>query len=364
MARIGIDAVPLQRLNGGIGYYLFYLLTELIKLRPNDQLILFIFEKTVEIDVFAKHPNVEIICYSNFSLGHRIWSQTVLSYACVRNKIDLFWGPTQSIPLLKRRGMKTLITIHDFVYRLYPETTPLVSRIYFRLFSKWMLKTANRIIAVSNGTANKLAEFYDLKVNAIIEPPLKTPICIQPRMNFFLENKMYLVSVGTLEPRKNLEALVETYINTLKKVALDQVLPLVIIGSGGWKNGDLLEALDRAKRNFPSHIHLMGYTSDELLASILSGARYTVMMSKYEGYGMPLAESRVCRTAIICTDIPEMREAAEEDGLFLDQNTWEETIEHQFLKETPIRQPKETSYRTNAEKGIQLSRLIDELLDN
>jgi glycosyltransferase involved in cell wall biosynthesis len=357
VANIGTDASPLQNLNGGISFYLFYLLDELIKLRPEDTFYLFITKETEALNHFKQYPNVVFKSYSTYSLGHSIWSQTFLAFACIKYKIDLFYGPSPSIPLIKRPAMKTLLTLHDFVYRLHPETMPLVSRVYFTLFARLLLNSANAIIAVSKGTSAKLTQFYGLSANEIIEPPLKTTL--QPQE----VPKSYLITVGTLEPRKNLQRLLQVYLQTLKTMPTDQVLPLLIVGSGGWKNKLLLKTLQEAQSNYPNHIRPLGFVPDSQLAHLLSGARYCLMMSKYEGYGMPLAESRLCGTPVICTDQEEMREAAENDGIFL-PDPWESHIVPYFLKAIKPVSLKSPNYPSNKTKAIRLSNLINHLLTN
>ena len=358
MSRIGIDATPLQKLNGGISYYLYYLLDELIKIRSNDTFYLFVERETKELQLFKAYPNVRIYPIKYYSLGHSFWAQTLLSYACIKTKIDVFWGPTQSIPLIKRPSMKTVLTQHDFVYRLHPETVPWVSRLYFQLFSRFMISQANVITAVSNGTGEKMEKFYGRKADCIITPPLKKSAYFRSDIQCHLQalslkNKQYLVFVGTLEPRKNLERLLAVYLQVLS-TSPDEVLPLVIIGSGGWKNKKLKALLE--EKLFPDHIRALGYVTDEMQANILSGARYCMLMSKYEGYGMPLAESRMCGTAVICTDQLELRQAAENDGVFLDAN-WEETIRPYFLAKAAISLVKCPNYASNQEKAKQLESL-------
>ena len=358
MSRIGIDATPLQKLNGGISYYLYYLLDELIKIRPNDTFYLFVDHETEELKLFKACPNVIIHPIKYYSLGHSFWAQTFLAYACIKTKIDVFWGPTQSIPLIKRPKMKTLLTQHDFVYRLHPETVPWVTRLYFQLFSPFMISQANVITAVSNGTDEKMETFYGRKADCIITPPLKKSAYFRTDIQnhlqaLSLKNKQYLVFVGTLEPRKNLEKLLMVYLQVLS-TSPDEVLPLVIIGSGGWKNKKLKGMLETELHM--DHIRVIGYVTDELQANILSGARYCILMSKYEGYGMPLAEARMCGTPVICTDQLEMRQAAENDGVFLDAN-WERTIRPYFLAKGTIRLVKSPNYISNQEKAKKLESL-------
>ncbi len=229
--RIGVDATPLQQLHGGISYYTFFLLDELIQIRENDTFFLFNNKITDHLEHFRKYKNVRIATYPPSFVGHSIWAQTLLSYGCWIEKIDLFWGTTQSIPLFKRSSTKTILTLHDFVYLICPETTSLFKKIYLKLLCRKMLQKADIILPVSAGTGSKLQRFYNIDYHSIISPPLKPQMTFEQtsRHNF----KKYLVVIGTLEPRKNLQSLIDVYLEMLKNYPAEDILPLVIIG-GRW----------------------------------------------------------------------------------------------------------------------------------
>lgn len=362
--RIGVDAVPLQKLHGGVSYYIFFLLDELVQLRPNDSFFLFINQESTDIQYFTKYKNVTISICSPSLIGHSIWAQTALSYACWIKAIDVFWGTTQSIPLLKKARMKTLFTLHDFVYLLCPETMSIYKKTYLKVFSRWMFKRADAILPNSKGTGEKLKKLYGIDYHTVIHPPLKSQVVFKEDPAEFLRShhllpKKYLITIGTLEPRKNFQKLIEVFLLTLEQHSPEKVLPLVIVGGGGWKNRELVEVLALAKKKYPDHFYLMGYRTDEEIAYLLSGALYCLMVSKYEGYGMPLSESRMCRTRVICLDQPEMREAAENDGIFLNSKTWETEIKRYLLSTSETRNPRPVQYLSNKEKAVIISEIID-----
>ncbi len=76
---------------------------------------------------------------------------------------------------------------------------------------------------------------------------------------------------------------------------------------------------------------------------------------------MPIAESRMCRTPVICLDTPEMREAAENDGYFLSENNWREEIQPYILASSQIQYIDKTSYLSNKDKAFKISKTIDSL---
>src|SRR5205823_1237020 len=121
------------------------------------------------------------------------------------------------------------------------------------------------------------------------------------------------------------------------------------------------EKLKIAEKQFPDKIKLLGRISDDALSHLLSGARYYICFSFYEGYGMPLAEARACRTPVICFDQPEMREAAENDGIFLPSVGFEDILsQHLLAQDLPI--PSACRYISNEEKAHLFSHAILDLL--
>jgi glycosyltransferase involved in cell wall biosynthesis len=229
-----------------------------------------------------------------------------------------------------------------------------------------MILKTNAILPISRGTGQKLEQFYQLKFTAIVNPPLKPQIFFREGIDSFLKAhflkfKQYIVVVGTLEPRKNFQQLISVYLQSIEIYGLDRILPLVMIGGGGWKNEKLREMLTGTQQRYPSHFFVQGYITDDELAFFLSGARYYLMLSKYEGYGMPLAEARTCRTAVICLDQIEMKEAAEDDGIFLNSDEWEKEIVPYLLIDSEVQYPRKVLYESNQEKALRISEIIDQL---
>jgi glycosyltransferase involved in cell wall biosynthesis len=364
--KIGLDAVPLNHLSGGIGYFIFYLLDALIPLHPNWTFFLYTFSNTGDISHFKKYPNVVVRSIPFLSKSHSVWSQTTLAYELYKDNIDIFWGTTQSIPLLQRKHLKTILLLHDFVFHFFPQTVSSLKCFFLKLFTKAMVNRADCIISNSQGTADKLYFLYKERSDLLLHPPLKNTIqfqnkeCVETFLSpYALKYKQYFLTIGTVEPRKNFIALVDNYLNLLS--ANPTLFPLAIVGGGGWKNTQILEKLKKAQAQFPDKIKLLGRVSDEALSHLLSGARYYLCFSLYEGYGMPLAEARHCRTPVICFDQPEMREAAENDGTFLPAIGFEEMLAQYLLMDNPPT-PSKSHYISNQEKARAFSCAILDLL--
>lgn len=369
MKRIGVDTFPLTRQKAGVGYYIFYLLDEVIRLKPESLFFLYAPSSEGDMEHFSKYRNVKLRICPIFGFSHVLWKETSLARMLWFDKIDLFWGATQTIPFFKRKGMKSMLTLYDFTYLIAKESMTPLLRIYLTLFMPRILKQADFIFPISHGTGARLEKYYGLKHHGVVYPPLKSSISLKSQLETEFKLKEhgltyrgYIISIGTLEPRKNFIQLFQIYCSILKQYPLNQVLPLVLIGGGGWKNKEIKELISEAANNYPSHIKFCGYLDDEQLSCFLSGARYYFTLSLYEGYGMPLAEARICGTPTVCFDLPEMREAAENEGIFLKQENLETELLTIFVcNQIETKRPIVTNYGTNRQRALILSNAIDDL---
>ncbi len=369
--RIGVEIWPLVKLHGGISYYIFHLLDELIKQNPDWEFFLYAPARSKTVECFQRHQNVHLHILSLFTFKYIFWRNSILPYSLRKDKIDVFWENVFVIPFLKPRKMKTVLTVYDFVAYLFPETLSLLSVFYHRLITSSTVKKADYIVSISKGTAKRLNEMFGRVADEVVIPPSKPEVFYREKefLSPFLTQQGlkyndYLVSVSTWEPRKNFVLLIQLYCKTLEEKGLENVMPLVIIGGGGWKNKRILKAFQSAQKKYPTHFKIAGYASDHELSLFLSGARYYISLSLYEGYGMPLAEARHCRTPVICLDIPEMREAAENDGIFLKKENLETDLPKLMLRgvENENEKPSlELHYPSNAEGALRMASILKSL---
>lgn len=307
MHKIGIDAYPLSRKLTGIGYYLLPLLQTLVAEHPNASFYLYAPCVSDTLKKFSPYPNVHLRIVPYLSFSEALWSQSTLPFFLFKDKVDLLWSATQSLPFLLPRRVKTVLSVHDFAYRLFPTTVALVRGLYLRQAASFFYRKADCLVANSQATAKKLKQLYQRKADAVIYPPLSLPL-----VQAF--PKEHLITVATLEPRKNLVALLQAY---EKALAYEELYPWIIVGTPGWKCKQIVAEISRISRKYPHKLHYKGYVSEAEKQQLIASARYLIVCSHYEGYGMPLAEARVLGTAVVAFDQPEMREAAEEDGFFV-----------------------------------------------
>jgi glycosyltransferase involved in cell wall biosynthesis len=348
--RIGIDASCLTNQPTGIGTYLFYLLLPLCELRKGDDFFLYAHHPSDMLNQLSSLSNVTIKIDSFLSFSEAIWSQTTLAYLAYRDHLDLFWGVTQSLPLFTRKKQRNLLSVHDFAYLLYPKTVSVGRRIYLQLFSRWIIKKAHALFSISHGTEKKLHTFYK-RASYVLQPPLKPTLHFHSKekvipylKKWALLYKKYVIMLGTIEPRKNVLPTLRAY-----RVVKQTLLPIVLVGKRGWYRPEEIREIEK------NRIIELGYLSDEELSYLLSGARYLLMPSLYEGYGMGIKEARSLHCPVICSDVEEMREAAEGDALVVRLDHLQEDLSNHLSRRDEGPSQISTSYPSNQQLAHSLS---------
>jgi glycosyltransferase involved in cell wall biosynthesis len=185
-----------------------------------------------------------------------------------------------------------------------------------RMFSGASVRRADQIVSNSLGTARRLEAVYERRVAAVVQPGITETIRATPAaevrslLKKYGIDKPYLLSVGTLEPRKGLDRLVPAFEALQESQLKDHYL--VITGERGWKDNEIARLLSSNKR-----IRRLGFVGDDALSALYTGSDAFIFPSSYEGFGMPVLEARACGAQVVTTDIPELREAGGEDAIYV-----------------------------------------------
>jgi glycosyltransferase involved in cell wall biosynthesis len=240
------------------------------------------------------------------------WQAVELSRLLRRNGIQAFWGTNGYLPPFKMPGIATVVTVHDLAEVFVPHTQARLVKWSRRLLQPRAVHVADRVIAVSNATAADVAAVYGRKVDEVIRPmvssrykPTGSAECAAVLEKYNLPGR-FLLTVGTLEPRKNLGTLIEAYIDRRKNGIS---LPLlVLVGGDGWRNGSVQTLVSDAERS--GWVRRMGFVPSEDLPALYTGCEVFLMPSIYEGFGMPLVEAQRCGAPVIHGSHASMAEAA------------------------------------------------------
>jgi len=317
--RIGIDGRILGARPKGIARYIWELCKGLDEILPHAEFFLYSPEPTNLLPISNRwHERVETGWARQ--LPNSLWAVTRPGHLARYDSLDVFWGGTGLLPLIGP-STRSVLTVHDLVYKLIPESMSFRARITMKLFFERSLARADTIVANSRGTADRLRAALGYEAAATVRPGVSSQFRPEPehRIRAVLEKRAlkrpYLLGVGTVEPRKNLDTLIRTFCNLQARSHLSDY-SLVLAGDRGWRDGGLLKQLNRSG----TRVSWLGFVEDEELPALYSGCSAFVFPSKYEGFGMPVLEARACGARVVTTDCPELREAGGPDVTYVAPN--------------------------------------------
>lgn len=216
---------------------------------------------------------------------------------------DIYWQPN-FIANHYIKARKIIITVHDFSWEIYPDFQPKERIRYFQKNLYSSAQKAHHIITGSNFTKQEIISRLHIKPENItviyhgINHTLFYPI---------LSNREplqhYILSVGSIEPRKNLKNLLLAY--EMLDEPLRENYHLVLVGAAGWNNDEIMALMKKLER----WVHYSGFVSDEKLASLYRDATLFVYPSLYEGFGIPPLEAMACGTAVLASNVASLPEA-------------------------------------------------------
>lgn len=311
--RIGIDGLPLSKLRTGVGHYTFELAHALALVSPADEFQLVSpkpYAPTVDPAAEEASPkNLKFIQVEARGLRSHWWTVGLPSHLR-RNPVALFHGTNYDVPL--RSGCPTVLTIHDLSSHLHAktQTSRVARRARYRL--PIMSRRATIIVTPSNAVRNEVCDILRVNPGKVVVVPEAPRSCfrrlmpeqtVETRRRLQIEDD-FLLFVGTIEPRKNLNRLVQAFERVLNTTKLRP--QLVIAGAPGWLTDELFSYV--AQSQAANRIRWTGYLTDEDLCALYSSCRLFIYPSLYEGFGLPPLEAMACGAPVITSRIPSIME--------------------------------------------------------
>lgn len=302
----------------GIGRYTYEICKGLDVLLPDARF--FVYSKQpVVVPTISDRWTYRVESSSQMrNLKTAAWLKCRAGRLCEEDGIDVFWASGTLLPWF-RSAVPTVSTVYDLNYLVAPDSMARPTLWAHRLFFRRDVRKANLVCAISQGTADRLERHLGRKVDAVMPPAVGDLVAVVPQQDIDRTlaalgiRPPYLLALGTLEPRKNLDRLVRAFLD-LKQAGAIPGHKLVLVGGKGWRDDALTRLLqESAGRDVLS----LGYVSDEHLPALYGGADLFVFPSLYEGFGMPVAEALACGTRVVCTDSPEIREAGGESPVYV-----------------------------------------------
>jgi glycosyltransferase involved in cell wall biosynthesis len=325
--RIGVEASSYYKNIAGTGVYIRSIIEILLRKKENKEIILFSNGRQSGLDL-AKKRNMFKRLFN--ALKDIIWVQIGLPYNLIKNNIDILFCPAYIAPVLSPRP--TVVTIHDASFLRYPNTCDKLFRLYLKILLPFIKRRVDVILTDSFFSKDEIIAL--LKV-----PPERVQVvycgCSK---NFIVINDMiaidnirtkynlpknFILHVGTLEPRKNITALVLAF-NLLKKKELIEH-KLIICGSRGWYYDGIYNKVRELK--LEKEVVFTGYIPDDDLPFLYNMADVFVFPSLYEGFGLPVLEAMACGCSVVTSSVSSLPEVVGNAGILVDPLNIDEMAE-------------------------------------
>ncbi len=304
----------------GVSHYIEQLLQHLGVLDTSSRYTVYT-TRGIDAAALGLPPNFAIRPSHAPTINPRVripWEQLVAPLLLRRARASLFHGTLNVAPLLC--PVPTVLTIHDLAFIRFPHTFRAHNRTYLDFATRTSARRAAAILTVSEHTRREVIGLLGVEPSRVVvthdaarahfRPPSAAALAAF-RVRRQLPDQ-FVLSVGTLEPRKNLPTLLEAY----HTVAQQCDAPLLVGGGKGWLYRDVFERLEQL--NLRDRVHFVGYLDEDELPLWYAAATLFVFPSLYEGFGMPPLEAMACGTPVVTSNTSSLPEVVGDAGIQVD----------------------------------------------
>lgn len=299
----------------GSGEFCFQLLNTLAKIDKKNKYFIYLPKlPTSDMPKESSSWHYEVV------EGRTLWTLVALSKKLFFDKdnLDVFFSPTHYLPFYT--GMPSVVSILDVSYLHFSGLFKKKDLYQLKLWGGYSLKKAKKIITISKSSKNDIIKAYGVlseKVE-VVYPGIKQVLSIKNKVLSMEElkkkfgvEKNYILFVGTLQPRKNIENLIKAF-----SLIKNKNLKLVIVGKKGWMYEDILNA--PKKYEVSDRVKFLDNVSDEDLPSFYKNAACFVLPSLYEGFGLPILEAMQYGCPVLTSNISSLPEAGGDAAVYFD----------------------------------------------
>jgi glycosyltransferase involved in cell wall biosynthesis len=309
--RIAIDAHSVGAKLGGNESYAVNLIEALAQIDEVNDYTLYVTTAEAHARFHQRWPNFTV----RTTLPHTplIRIPLTLSAELRKHPVDVLHVQFTAPPFCP---CPVVVSIHDLSFEHLPHTFHRRSRTQLRLTVRHSAKRAAKILTLSEHTRRDLIETYGIAPERITAIPLAAPRHFAPvedirelqrvRHTYGIDGP-YILSVGSIQPRKNLARLINAYASLRGKYNEAELPKLVLVGKCAWLYDETMQAL--AQTGLTQSVILTGYVPDSDLPALYSGALCFVYPSYFEGFGLPPLEAMKCGAPVIVgnqTSLPEV----------------------------------------------------------
>jgi glycosyltransferase involved in cell wall biosynthesis len=352
---VGVNGRFLVAKRTGVQRAAYNLLKSLVAVDRDNQYVIFTGYQQLQNPDWD-FPNVKVIA-SNIREGesfrNHLWEQFSLPRLARAHKIDILHSPANMAPIFYRG--KSIVHIHDLCFVVNPQWYSFAFHTLYNFVIPRLAKRATRIITNSNNSRNDLLQFCDVPSEAVsliywaVDDLFTNDAVENGQSSAQIEEKDYILYVGSLEPRKNIWTLFRAY-EQLRDRRPDLKTKLILIGG----ESPLFAEVRLKAKNYADDIMFKGFVNDQELKAFYKGAVLVAYPSLYEGFGLPPLEAMACGTPVVTSNTSSIPEVVGDAAIMVNPYdieqlamAMERVIDHPSVRTELIRRGREQVRRFN-----------------
>lgn len=321
MARVAIEFTPAVTQGGGVARSVYGMTAALLEAASHDYTLFVAGKAALPLEITRHNPQIKRAPLSATSLT-RLWHRIhlPLPVEAFVGRTDLYFATDFALaPHMKRT--KTAVFIHDLTFARVPDAAVPSLVGYLSGVVPRSIRNSDVVVVNSESTKADIIALYGTPEDHIIPVQFGVDSRFKPstdglnelRAKYALPERPYILSVGTVQPRKNYARLISA-LGQLRRNGLD--VSLVIAGGKGWLDTPIYETI--CAERLESTVIFLGYVDDFDLPALYSSAAVFAMPSLYEGFGLPVLEAMACGTPVVTSTVSSLPEAAGNAALLVD----------------------------------------------
>jgi glycosyltransferase involved in cell wall biosynthesis len=350
---IGFDAKRLFNNFTGLGNYSRFVVNALCDFEPDHRYLLYSpkVRKHPEVTPIVERPQVQVVTPPSvytFFKATSLWRTWGIAKEPTTKKLDVFHGLSQELPANLPASLKKIVTVHDLIFLRFPKLYNRIDVAIYKAKMKAACAQADRIVAISQQTAEDLVDFLrvpESKITVVYQgchPQFKQTVSsegIEEVKKKYNLPSHYILNVGTIETRKNVMVIVQA----MALLSPETRLPLVVVGRETPYKKLVVEEAERL--GVADAIIFLHHVPFAEFPALYQGADVFVYPSRFEGFGIPLVEAIESGIPVITSVDSCFSEAAGPGSLYIDPSNREElafqigrvlvdkTLRHQMIVE-------------------------------
>lgn len=329
--RIGINGRFLVAKRTGVQRAAYNLIKTLVEVDRENEYVIFTGNEQIGNSDW-NYPNVKVIGDSlrpTESFRNHLWEQFKLPRLAKRYKIDILHSPANVAPLFYRG--KSIVHIHDLCFVVNPQWYSFSFRTMYNLIIPRLAHRATRVITNSNNSKNDLLQYFELpaeKVSLVywaVDETFSLPPVPQDKVTLPEDAADYILYVGSLEPRKNINILIEAF-EELRAAHPEIKTKLILIGG----ESPLFATVRLKAKRFRDDVIFKGFVRDDELKEYYRQASLVAYPSLYEGFGLPPLEAMASGAPVVTSYTSSIPEVVGKAALMVDPHERGQLVEAMY----------------------------------